>query len=78
VAISAKRGWLDTVIRIRAPEFSPMTLAIEADDDIADDLLRPAGIVLAPRKCKWCPCLWVAIGLAVLLGAIIVVIALRR
>ena len=78
MTISAKRGWLDTVIRIRAPEFSPLTLAIEADDDVADDLLRPAGIVLAPRKCKWCRWLWIGIGLAVLLGAIIVVIALRR
>jgi hypothetical protein len=77
VAISAKRGWLNTVIRIRLPAFPAITLAIEADDDDADDLLRPAGIVLAPRKCKWCHCVWVGIGLGVLLGAIIFVIALR-
>ena len=32
-----------------------MTLAIVADDEAADNLLRPAGIALLPRKCKWCP-----------------------
>ncbi|MCI0358683.1 MAG: hypothetical protein L0211_09390 [Planctomycetaceae bacterium] len=72
-AISARRGWQYTVIRIRLPASPGMTLAIVADDQAADDLLRPAGIALHARKCQRCPRVWVGIGLAILLGAIITV-----
>jgi hypothetical protein len=75
-AISAQRGWLNTLIRIQLPASPGLTLTIEADDEAADDLLRPTGITLPPRQCKWCPLAWVAIGLAVLLGSIIAVTTL--
>jgi len=78
VAVSARRGWLNTVICIRLPAMPRTTLTINVADDVADELLRPTGITLAPRKCKWCRWAWVAIGLALLLGAIIGVISLRR
>jgi hypothetical protein len=75
-AISAKRGWLSTVIRIRLAASPGVALVIDADDEAADDLLRPAGIVPSPRKCKWCHWIWVGIGLAVFVGLIITVTVL--
>jgi hypothetical protein len=51
--ISAKRGWLNTVIRIQLPAAGGMMLTIAADDEAADDLLRPTGIALLPRESKW-------------------------
>ena len=77
-SISAHRGWLNTLIRIQLPASPGLTLVIEADDEVADDLLRPTGIALSPRQCKWCPLLCLAIGLAFLLGAIVAVTMLTR
>jgi hypothetical protein len=74
--ISARRGWLYTVINLRLAASPGMALAIVADDQAADDLLHPAGIALSPRTCPWCPWVWIGIGLAVLLGAIITAAAL--
>src|SRR5262245_9347845 len=42
VAVSAQRTWLNTVIRIAAHDLPGVALTIAADDEIADDLLRPA------------------------------------
>lgn len=78
VAISARRGWFNTVISIGLPAIPRSTLTIAADDAVADDLLRPAGITLAPRKCKWCRWLWVGIGLALLVAAIVAIISFPR
>jgi hypothetical protein len=77
-AVSAKRGWLNTVIRIPLPESSRMILTIAADDKAADDLLRPIGIALLPREGQWCQWVWMGIGLTAFFGGIITVAVLCR
>jgi hypothetical protein len=78
VAVSAKRGWFTTLIYLRPREVSDTELAIEADDHVADDLLRPTGISLAPRKCKWAYQVCMGIGLAAVLAEVMALLLLRH
>ncbi|HKB05640.1 MAG TPA: hypothetical protein VKD90_25685 [Gemmataceae bacterium] len=69
VSVSARRGWLDTVVRLGTKAAPSVPLVLHLDDAEADAVLRPAGVVLPARRWPRGPALWVAgaIGLLVVL-----------
>jgi hypothetical protein len=67
VTVSARRGWLDTVIQIATKAVPSFPLVIHLDDAEADAVLRPAGVVLPVRRRPWDPWLWPAAVIALLL-----------
>jgi hypothetical protein len=74
-AVSAHRGWLNTVVRVRTSAVPDTPLVLHLDDDEADALLRPAAVALAPRRWTWGPAVWTAAAvglLVVLVGAVLV------
>jgi hypothetical protein len=76
--VSARRGWLDTIIRLSTSAVPATPLVLHLDDDEADALLRPAGVTLPPRRWAWGPAVWTAVGVGLLVALVAAVLILGR
>jgi hypothetical protein len=74
--VSARRGWLDTVLRCATKATPSLPLVIHLDDAEADAILRPAGVVLPPRRWPRGPSLWVAAAIGLLAALVVAVLLL--
>jgi hypothetical protein len=74
--VSARRGWLNTVIRVQTTAVPATPLVLHLADDEADAILRPAGVALAPRRWARGPAVWTAAAVGLLMALVAAVLVL--
>jgi hypothetical protein len=78
LSVSGKRGWFDTVVRLRTSEVPGVTLVLNIDDAAADVIFRGALASLPERRLGWRPSRTVVLLVAIMAGLVCALVLLLR